>query len=439
VNFINEWYNDAEKILEGEFGIEKDIIDLSYAVEQNCENMFSQFENIREYNQLKVLNSMQKNRVSDSHFAGSTGYGYGDTGRDVLDKVFSDVFKTEDALVRQQIVSGTHAIALCLFGNLKPGDELLSVTGKPYDTLDNVIGIANDAQGSLKQLGISFKQVDLLPQGEPDFKRIKETINKNTKMVFIQRSRGYNWRPSLKICSIENIVRFVKNINKDIIILVDNCYGEFVEKKEPTEVGADIIAGSLIKNPGGGLAPSGGYIAGKGTYVKNAAFKLTAPGIGKEVGASLGVNRLFFQGLFLAPHIVAESLKGAVFAASLLDKLEFEVSPAPNEKRGDIIQAVKFKDPESLILFCQGIQKSSPVDSFITPVPWDMPGYDCKVIMAAGGFVQGASIELSADAPIKEPYIAYLQGGLVFEHVKLGVMTAINILKKKKAISTNIN
>ncbi len=432
MNVINEWYNDAGKILEEEFGIEKDIIDLSYAVERECENMFSKFENIREYNQLKVLKAMQKNRVSDSHFAGSTGYGYGDTGRDVLDKVFSDVFKTEDALVRQQIVSGTHAIALCLFGNLKPGDELLSVTGKPYDTLDNVIGIANEAQGSLKQLEISFKQVDLLPQGEPDFKRIKEAINKNTKMVFIQRSRGYNWRPSLKISSIENIVRFVKNINKDIIILVDNCYGEFVEKKEPTEVGADIIAGSLIKNPGGGLAPSGGYIAGKGTCVENAAFKLTAPGIGKEVGASLGVNRLFFQGLFLAPHIVAESLKGAVFAASLLDKLEFEVSPAPNEERGDIIQAIKFKDPESLILFCQGIQKSSPVDSFITPVPWDMPGYDCKVIMAAGGFVQGASIELSADAPIKEPYIVYLQGGLVFEHVKLGVMTAVNILKNRK-------
>jgi len=321
-------------------------------------------------------------------------------------------------------------LALCLYGNLRPGDELLSVTGKPYDTLDELIGIREGGQGSLKEYGITYRQVDLLPSGKVDFNGIKEALNKNTKMAYIQRSRGYSLRPSLMVDDIEEIVNFVKNIKSDIIVFVDNCYGEFVEKREPIEAGADLIDGSLIKNPGGGLAPTGGYVAGRAAYVENAAYRLTSPGIGKEVGASLGNNRLFFQGLFFAPHVVAESLKGAVFTAAFMEKLGFDVSPSARDKRGDIIQTIKFNDPEKLVLFCQGIQKGSPVDSFVLPEPWDMPGYDSKVVMAAGGFIQGASIELSADAPIKEPYIAFMQGGLVYEHVKLGIMTAVQMMNR---------
>ncbi|NSW90347.1 MAG: aminotransferase class I/II-fold pyridoxal phosphate-dependent enzyme [Firmicutes bacterium] len=420
-----------DDFIKQEFGIDESISKISHIAEKECRDIFLRIDAVREYNQLKVIKAMQKNKLSDSHFAGSTGYGYNDRGRDILEGVYADIFKAEDALVRHQIVSGTHALALCLYGNLRPGDEVLSVTGKPYDTLDNVIGIRESKEGSLREFGIGYRQVDLLPDGKVDFEKIKGTINEKTKMVFIQRSRGYCWRPSLKISDIENIVKFAKRLKKDIIVLVDNCYGEFVEKREPVEAGADIVAGSLIKNPGGGLAPTGGYVVGKEIYVKNAACRLTTPGLGKEVGASLGINRLFFQGLFFAPHVVAESLKGAVFAAAVMEKLGFEVSPSVNEERGDIIQAIKFSDPESLILFCQGIQKGSPVDSFVTPQPWDMPGYDSQVVMAAGGFIQGASIELSADAPVKAPYIAYLQGGLVFEHVKLGVMTAIQVMKEK--------
>jgi len=423
-------FNVMKEFYKNEFEIDESISKTAQIVENECRDIFAKIDEIKEYNQLKVIKAMQQNKLSDSHFAGSTGYGYGDTGRDTLDRVYADIFKAEDAMVRLQIVSGTHALALCLYGNLRPGDELLSVTGKPYDTLDELIGIREGGQGSLKEYGITYRQVDLLPSGKVDFNGIKEALNKNTKMVYIQRSRGYSLRPSLMVDDIEEIVNFVKNIKSDIIVFVDNCYGEFVEKREPIEAGADLIAGSLIKNPGGGLAPTGGYVAGRAAYVENAAYRLTSPGIGKEVGASLGNNRLFFQGLFFAPHVVAERLKGAVFTAAFMEKLGFDVSPSARDKRGDIIQTIKFNDPEKLVLFCQGIQKGSPVDSFVLPEPWDMPGYDSKVVMAAGGFIQGASIELSADAPIKEPYIAFMQGGLVYEHVKLGIMTAVQMMNR---------
>ncbi|HOJ10546.1 MAG TPA: methionine gamma-lyase family protein [Clostridiales bacterium] len=423
--FNKDFYKQA-------FNIDESIIDISQGAEKECREIFEEIDIAREFNQLKVIKAMQDNNLSDSHFAGSTGYGYGDRGREVLEQVYADIFKAEDALVRQQIVSGTHALALCLFGNLRPGDELLAASGKPYDTLEEVIGIRESGEGSLKEFGVTYKQVDLLPDGAFNYDDIRASINEKTKMVLVQRSRGYSWRQALKIKDIEDITAFIKNIKKDIIVLVDNCYGEFVEKQEPLEAGADIVAGSLIKNPGGGIAPTGGYVAGKECYVRNAACRLTTPGIGKEVGASLGQNRLFFQGLFFAPHVVAESLKGAVFTAAVMRKLGFEISPCVNDERGDIIQAIKFNNPENLILFCQGIQKGSPVDSYVTPEPWDMPGYDSQVIMAAGGFIQGASIELSADAPIKPPYIAYMQGGLVYEHVKLGVMNALQLMKEKR-------
>jgi cystathionine beta-lyase family protein involved in aluminum resistance len=420
---------NLQDFLNSEFGISDSIIKVSAEIEEKIRDSVKEIEATKEYNQIKVIKAMQKYNLSDSHFAGTTGYGYDDRGRDILDCVYADVFKAEDALVRHQIVSGTQALALCLFGNLRPGDELLSITGKPYDTLEEVIGIRGEGAGSLKEFGITYRQVDLLPDSVIDFNAVKEAINAKTKLVFIQRSRGYSWRPALKVSEIGRAIEYIKFLKNDVIVLVDNCYGEFVEEREPTEVGADIVAGSLIKNPGGGLAPSGGYVAGKEVYVKNAANRLTSPGLGKKVGASLDNNRLLFQGFFMAPHVVAESLKGAIFCSALMQELGYETSPLYNEKRGDIIQAIKFNNPEDLILFCQGIQKGSPVDSFVIPQPWDMPGYDCPVIMAAGAFIQGASIELSADAPIKPPYIAYVQGGLVYEHVKLGVLTAVQMLE----------
>lgn len=421
----------SQNLLKTEFGISESVIKISNMTEKDIKETLDEIDGIKEYNQFKVIKAMQKNNLSDSHFAGTTGYGYDDRGRDVLDAVFADVFKAEDALVRHQIVSGTQALALCMFGNLRPGDELLSVTGKPYDTLEEVIGIRGEGGGSLKEFGISFKQVNLLSDGGIDLNGIKEAINEKTKMILIQRSRGYEWRSAIKIDEIERTIKFIKELSADIIVLVDNCYGEFVEEKEPIEVGADLAAGSLIKNPGGGLAPTGGYIVGKESCVKKAAYRLTSPGLGKKVGASLGNNRLLFQGLFMAPHVVSESLKGAVFCASLMKRIGFETSPLHAEKRGDIIQAIKFNNPDSLIAFCQGIQKGSPVDSYVLPQPWDMPGYDSPVIMAAGAFIQGSSIELSADAPIKPPYIAYMQGGLVYEHVKLGVLIALQMMLEK--------
>jgi Cystathionine beta-lyase family protein involved in aluminum resistance len=417
----------TKQFLKQKFEIDDRIIELAEQAENDAKKVFRKIDDIKELNQLKVIKAMQENKLSDSHFNGTTGYGYDDRGREVLDSVYANIFQAEDALVRHQIVSGTQALALCLFGNLRPGDELVAVTGKPYDTLEEVIGIRGEDCGSLKEFGITYKQVDL-KNGKPDLEKIKATVSTGTKMAMIQRSRGYSWRDALSIQDIKNVIGAVKEVNSNIIVMVDNCYGEFVEELEPTQVGADIIAGSLIKNPGGGLALTGGYIAGKKNLVEQAAYRLTSPGLGKEVGASLGNNRLMFQGLFMAPHVVAESLKGAVFCAALMGRAGFETMPSVEAHRSDIIQSVKFNNKESLIAFCQGIQKGSPVDSYVTPQPWDMPGYDSPVIMAAGAFVQGSSIELSADAPIKEPYVAYMQGGLVYEHVKLGNIIALQKL-----------
>ena len=425
----------SQGLLKTEYGITESIIKISNDAEKETEEVFRTIDAIKEYNQLKVIRAMQKRGLSESHFNGTTGYGYGDRGREILDEIYADIFKTEDALVRHQIMTGTQAITLCMFGNLRPGDELLSVTGKPYDTLEEVIGIRGEGEGSLKDFGIDYRQVDLTVNGGLDFNGIGQNINEKTKMVLIQRSRGYNIRPALNLTDIARLSEYIKSKKSDVIILVDNCYGEFVEDREPTEVGADLIAGSLIKNPGGGLAPTGGYIAGKEVYVRRAAYRLSSPGLGKKVGPTLGNSRLMFQGLFLAPHVVAESLKGAVFCSAMMKRLGFETSPLPEEKRSDIIQAIRFNNSECLISFCQGIQKGSPVDSFVTPEPWDMPGYDCPVIMAAGAFIQGSSIELSADAPVKPPFVAYMQGGLVYEHVKLGLLVAISLMTERKLIS----
>ncbi|TYQ15779.1 UNVERIFIED_CONTAM: cystathionine beta-lyase family protein involved in aluminum resistance [Acetivibrio alkalicellulosi] len=423
--------SDYKKYIKEEFLIESKVLEMAVLAEKNAAYEFDKISQIKEYNQFKVIRAMQNNNLNDTHFHGTTGYGYDDKGRDGLESIYKDVFKAEDALVRHQIMSGTHALALCLYGNLRPGEELLSVAGKPYDTLEEVIGIRGEGGGSLREFGISYKQVELLEGGRPDFEAIEKAICKKTKMILIQRSKGYEWRPSLSIDEIEKIIKHIKSINSDIVVLVDNCYGEFVEDREPVEVGADLIAGSLIKNPGGGLALTGGYVVGKKECVAKTAYRMTAPGLGKKIGASLGNTRLMIQGLFMAPHVVAESLKGAIFCASLMSLLGFETSPGVNEKRGDIIQAVKFKNADSLIAFCQGIQKGSPVDSFVLPEPWEMPGYDSPVIMAAGAFVQGSSIELSADGPIKPPFVAYMQGGLVYEHIKLGVMIAVQKMMEK--------
>ncbi len=361
--------------------------------------------------------------VSDYHLKGSTGYGYNDSARDKLEEIYAGIFGAQSALVRSQIVSGTHAIALCLFGVLRPGDELLSVVGLPYDSLHSMIGINDSGQGSLKEFGISYSQVDLL-KGLPDYAGIKKAINKKTKVVYIQRSRGYSLRPSINIAELSQLIKFVKECNKELIVFVDNCYGEFVESLEPTQVGADLVAGSLIKNPGGGLAPSGGYVIGKENLVEMAAARWTAPGVGSEIGPSPDYVRLLFQGLFLAPRIVAESLHGAVFAARLFEKLGYKTFPAYNEVRTDIIQTILLGSEKKVIKFCQGIQSASPVDSGAVPIPDDMPGYDNKIIMAAGCFTQGASIELSADAPIREPYAVYLQGGMSRHYTRIAVLNA---------------
>lgn len=385
-------------------------------------------------NGAKVLAAMQKNRLSDIHFAATTGYGYNDLGREVVESIYADIFKAEAGLVRPQLMSGTHALTVALFGNLRPGDELLSPVGKPYDTLEGVIGI-RETSGSLADYGITYKQVDLKEDFSFDYDAIRAAITPKTKMVTIQRSKGYSYRPTFSVAQIGELIAFIKGIREDIICMVDNCYGEFVDVIEPTEVGADLCVGSLIKNPGGGLAPIGGYIVGKEEFVENAANRLTAPGLGKEVGATLGLNQPVLQGLFMAPQVVASALKGAVFAAALYEKLGFEVMPTSTESRNDIIQAIKMGTPENVIAFCQGIQKGAPVDSYVVPEPWDMPGYDAPVIMAAGAFVQGASIELSADAPIKPPYTVFFQGGLTDYHAYLGIMMSVQTMKDKGLIS----
>lgn len=409
------------------FGISEKVLGFGKRVEDSLKGRFKDIDERAEYNQLKVIKAMQDNRVSDIHFAATTGYGYNDLGRDTLEAVFASVFRAESALVRPQLISGTHALHIALSGNLRPGDELLSPNGKPYDTLEEVIGIRESA-GSLKEYGVTYRQVDLLPDGTFDFENIKKAINEKTKLMTIQRSKGYATRPSFSVDQIGELIAFAKQIKPDLICMVDNCYGEFVETKEPTEVGADMAVGSLIKNPGGGLAPIGGYIVGRKDCIDRASYRLSAPGLGKEVGASLGLNQSFFQGLFLAPTVVAGALKGAVFAANVYEKLGFSVVPNGTEERHDIIQSITFGNPEGVIAFCQGIQAAAPVDSFATPEPWDMPGYDSPVIMAAGAFVQGSSIELSADAPIKPPYAVYFQGGLTWYHAKLGILISLQKL-----------
>ena len=393
------------------FGIADAVSDFCLEVEASLKDRFEKLDEVAEYNQMKVLAAMQKHRVSAECFNGTTGYGYNDLGRDTLEEVYATCFKGEAALVRPQITCGTHALALALMSNVRPGDEILSPVGKPYDTLEEVIGI-RPSKGSLAEYGVTYAQVDLLADGGFDFDGIRNAINDRTKLVTIQRSKGYASRPTLSVERIGQLISFIKEVKPNVICMVDNCYGEFVEKREPLEVGADMIVGSLIKNPGGGLAPIGGYIVGKKECVENAAYRLTSPGLGKEVGASLGMMQSFFQGFFLAPTVVNAALKSAIFAANVFERLGFAVIPNGSASRHDIIQAVTFEKPEGLIAFCQGIQAAAPVDSYVTPEPWDMPGYDSQVIMAAGAFVQGSSIELSADAPLRPPYTAFFQGGL---------------------------
>lgn len=406
--------------------------------EQLMESKRKQMEQIVDRNQWKVIQAFQKHKVSDYHFASSTGYGYNDRGREVLDLVYADVFGAEAGLVRPHFVSGTHTIGTALFGVLRPGEKLLYITGKPYDTLHKVIGKPGDGTGSLQDFGIQYDEVDLLHDGQPNWEQIRKRLTPNTKVIGIQRSRGYAWRPSFTVDQIGELVSFVKNIRPDVIVFVDNCYGEFAELLEPTQVGVDLMAGSLIKNPGGGIAASGGYIVGKRSYVEQAAYRLTAPGIGGEVGAMLGTTRSLYQGLFLAPHLVGQAIRGSILAAAVFEQLGFETQPHWEAERTDLIQAIRFTSAKHLIAFVQAIQHSSAVDSHVVPEPWEMPGYDHPVIMAAGTFMQGGSLELSADAPIREPYIAYMQGGLTYSHVKLGIISAINNLKNKGLLSKNL-
>lgn len=419
-----------------EMGIERQIYEYGESILNRLVPRFKKIDEIAEYNQMKVIKAMQESKVSEACLLGTTGYGYNDLGRDTLEEVYAKVFHTEDALVRPQITCGTHALALALMSNLRPGDELLSPVGKPYDTLEEVIGI-RPSRGSLAEYGVTYSQVDLLPDGGFDYENIRKSINERTRLVTIQRSKGYQTRPTLSVKRIGELIAFIKAIKPDVICMVDNCYGEFVEEIEPGDVGADMIVGSLIKNPGGGLAPIGGYIAGKKECVENAAFRLTSPGLGKEVGASLGVLKDFYQGLFLAPTVTAAALKGAVFAANLYEPFGFGVVPNSEESRHDIIQAITFGTPEGVIAFCQGIQAAASVDSHVTPEPWDMPGYDAQVIMAAGAFVSGSSIELSADGPIKPPYAVYFQGGLTWQHAKFGILKTVQAMKNAGLIDIN--
>lgn len=411
----------------GSMGISKEVYAYGQKIEKELKERFAAIDENAEYNQLKVVYAMQKHRVSDIHFAGTSGYGYNDLGRDTLEEVYAEAFHAEAALVRPQIACGTHALSVALAANLRPGDELLAVSGKPYDTLEEVIGI-RPSSGSLAEYGITYRQVDLRSDDSFDLEGIQNAMNERTKMVHIQRSKGYQTRRTLSVADIGEVIAYIKSINPEVICLVDNCYGEFVERIEPTDVGADLCAGSLIKNPGGGLAPAGGYIVGKEAYVENCAYRLTSPGLGKEVGATFGVMQSFYQGFFLAPAVTAGALKGAVFAANIYERLGFDVLPNGQESRHDIIQTITFGTPEGVIEFCRGIQAAAPVDSFVEPEPWAMPGYDSDVIMAAGAFVQGSSIELSADGPIKPPYAVYFQGGLTWEHAKFGILKSLQKL-----------
>lgn len=423
----------TKESLRENFGIHENAIELYEKAMSEIQDEFRRYDEIREFNQLKVLDAFQKERISEAHFTNTTGYGYGDIGRDALDKVYANIFNCEAALVRPHFVNGTHAIGAAMFGNLRPGDTMLSICGSPYDTLHNIIGISKNKNiGSLAEYGVKYKQVDLTGEGEIDLEKVVSELknDKTIKFVHIQRSTGYGWRKAMLIPDMERVITEIKRVREDVICFVDNCYGEFLDTKEPTDVGADLVAGSLIKNIGGGIAPTGGYIAGKEEYVTQASYRLTIPGIGGECGSTFGVMRLLYQGLFMAPHVSMEAVKGAIFCSRIMELAGFEVLPKFNDQRSDIIQAIKFNDKEKLIKFCKGIQYGSPIDSFVQCEPWDMPGYEDQVIMAAGAFVQGASIELSADAPIREPYIAYLQGGLTFDHAKIGVLIALSKILK---------
>lgn len=418
--------NELTKMYES-LHVDEKVLEFCKEIEDSLKERFEQIDQVAEYNQLKVIKAMQEHRVSDVHFAATTGYGYNDMGRETLESVYASVFHAEDALVRPQITCGTHALTIALSANLRPGDEILSPVGKPYDTLEGVIGI-RESKGSLAEYGITYAQVDLLEDGDFDYEGIRAAINERTKLVTIQRSKGYQTRRTLSVARIGELIRFVKEIKPDVICMVDNCYGEFVETIEPSDVGADMCVGSLIKNPGGGLAPIGGYIVGKSEYIENCAYRLTSPGLGKEVGATLGINDRLYQGFFMAPQVVSGALKGAIYAANIYEKLGYSVIPNGTESRHDIIQAVTLGSAEAVVAFCKGIQAAAPVDSFVTPEPWAMPGYDSDVIMAAGAFVQGSSIELSADAPIKPPYAVYFQGGLTWYHAKLGILMSVQKL-----------
>ena len=410
-----------------ELGISKKVLEFSEEILSDLSERFKEIDSVAESNQMKVIKAMQENRVSAACFAGTTGYGHDDLGRDTLEKVYASVFHTEAAIVRGQITCGTHALAVALSANLLPGDEILSPVGKPYDTLEEVIGI-RDCAGSLKESGVTYRQVDLLPDNSFDYDGIKATINEKTKLIEIQRSKGYAMRPTFSVEQIGELIKFVKSVKPDVIVMVDNCYGEFVETIEPSDVGADLTVGSLIKNPGGGLAPIGGYICGRQDLIDRCFYRLTAPGIGGDVGASLDLNTRLYQGFFMSPMVVAGALNGAIFAANMYERLGFNVVPAGNEKRYDIIQSVELGSAERMIAFCKGIQAAAPVDSYVTPVPYPIPGYNDDVIMAAGAFVQGSSIELSADGPIREPYAVYFQGGLTFSHAKFGIMMSLQKL-----------
>lgn len=425
---LQDWYKEAE--------ISEKVYDFCSKIEAGLKERFEAIDRTAEYNQMKVLRAMQKHKVSAGCFESSTGYGYDDLGRETLEDVYASVFETESALVRPQLTCGTHALTVALSANLRPGDELLSPVGKPYDTLEGVIGIGdNAAPGSLKEFGVVYRQVDLKEDGSFDFEGIREALNDRTKLVTIQRSKGYATRPTLSVARIGELISFIKSIRPDVICMVDNCYGEFVERIEPTQVGADMCVGSLIKNPGGGLAPIGGYIVGRQDLIDMCAYRLTAPGLGKEVGATLGLNRSFFQGFFMAPCVAASALKGAIFAANIYERLGFQVVPNSTESRHDIIQAVTLGSAESVIAFCKGIQSGSPVDSHVAPEPYAMPGYHSDVIMAAGAFVQGSSIELSADGPIEPPYAVYFQGGLTWYHAKFGIMMSVQYMENEHLLS----
>ncbi|MCI8284748.1 MAG: hypothetical protein HFE90_05700 [Firmicutes bacterium] len=419
------------KLLTEKMGISSEVLNIIEQAELEISAGFDKLDDIKSYNQYKVLEVLRECRLSDMHFAWNTGYGYDDVGRETLEKAYARLFNTEDAIVRPLIVNGTHALTLTLTGILRPGDEIVYCTGAPYDTLEEVIGIRGEGKGSLKEFGVTYKQVDLLENGRIDLEGVKNIINGKTRMMCVQRATGYGWRKAITIPEIQEWVETVKSVNPDIICMADNCYGEFMDVNEPTDVGVDVIAGSLIKNPGGGLALSGGYIAGRKDLIESISYRMTSPGIGKECGLTFGQSRSMFQGLFMAPSVVCGAVKGAALCAKVFEKLGYEVCPASNEERSDIIQSVKLGSADAVIAFCQGIQEAAPVDSHVVPEPWAMPGYSDPVIMAAGAFVQGSSIELSADAPIREPYIVYFQGGLTYEHSKFGVIKAVQSLCDK--------